>query len=634
MTTVFQQVGRYVIQRELGRGGMATVFLATDTQLETDIALKQVPVGSDREARDILDAEEWGAQLQAHFSRMCDCVPKVFDSWKDGDYLYIAMEYLDGRNLSDLLTAPLEPARAIEIATELCRFLEAAHTFKVTIDGRDFTSLHHSDLKPRNIRVTNAGSVKVLDFGIAKALSLSRKVTRNDFGSVPYLSPERLESGEIDAYSDLWALGVVLYEMLRGVQPFTANDTRQLEQRIVLRPPPPSLAGFCSPGLHAVVAKLLAPRTCDRYAAATAIREDLQRVQTSQRTQAEDEGWPSRACDAPTTRTRPEADEDATRRTSRAPVPHVRRRAIPAILSFAGRAALKMASRPLRLAKTVLLLAAFLLVANEIVVARSANGVLQAVLTRQLPDLEDTWKQFDDLNARSHLRFGVLALRRALLSRTMELSEHVMASYRNALPSLREAQWVSMRTADLRALAADPYNRQLKAATRYCDGHLHRIAGEALKAKHDPAGARQELTEAVTAFREAAELRPNWPDPFLGLMRTFIYGLEDLDRGENALRQAERLGYVSGNREVAQLADGYRARGDRLWRSARLLRGLPQEQPSLEKAADAFRRSLELYAKAADFARAAANTRLAQRGLDDVQRRLAELSASLQDPDR
>jgi len=260
--------------------------------------------------------------------------------------------------------------------------------------------------------------------------------------------------------------------------------------------------------------------------------------------------------------------------------------------------------------------------------------VLQAVLTRQLPDLEDTWKQFDDLNARSHLRFGVLGLRRALLSRTMELSEHVMASYRNALPSLREAQWVSMRTADLRALAADPYNRQLKAATRYCDGHLHRIAGEALKARHDPAGARQELTEAVTAFREAAELRPNWPDPFLGLMRTFIYGLEDLDRGENALRQAERLGYVSGNREVAQLADGYRARGDRLWRSARLLRGLPQEQPSLEKAADAFRRSLELYAKAADFARAAANTRLAQRGLDDVQRRLAELSASLQDPDR
>ena len=88
------------------------------------------------------------------------------------------------------------------------------------------------------------------------------------------------------------------------------------------------------------------------------------------------------------------------------------RRAIPAILSFAGRAALKMASRPLRLAKTVLLLAAFLLVANEIVVARSANGVLQAVLTRQLPDLEDTWKQFDDLNARSHLRFGVLGLRR------------------------------------------------------------------------------------------------------------------------------------------------------------------------------------------------------------------------------
>ena len=117
------------------------------------------------------------------------------------------------------------------------------------------------------------------------------------------------------------------------------------------------------------------------------------------------------------------------------------------------------------------------------------------------------------------------------------------------------------REALARALSVRPDDEQIKGALRYCDGHLHRIAGEALKAKHDPAGARQELTEAVTAFREAAELRPNWPDPFLGLMRTFIYGLEDLDRGENALRQAERLGYVSGNREVAQLADGYRARG-------------------------------------------------------------------------
>jgi cytochrome c-type biogenesis protein CcmH/NrfG len=132
--------------------------------------------------------------------------------------------------------------------------------------------------------------------------------------------------------------------------------------------------------------------------------------------------------------------------------------------------------------------------------------------------------------------------------------------------------------------------------------------------------------EAVTAFREAAELRPNWPDPFLGLMRTFIYGLDDLDRGEDALRQAERLGYSAGSREIAQLADGYRARGERLTRYARVLRGLPQEQPSLEKAADAFRHAIELYGKVTDFAQGAANIRLAQRRLDQVELRLTELS--------
>ena len=106
--------------------------------------------------------------------------------------------------------------------------------------------------------------------------------------------------------------------------------------------------------------------------------------------------------------------------------------------------------------------------------------------------------------------------------------------------------------------------RALKASLRYCDGHLHRIDGEARKARGKTVEAQQEFTDAVTAFREAAELRPNWPDPFLGLARTFIYGLEDVDRGADALTQAQRLGYTPGDRETTQLADGYRARADTL----------------------------------------------------------------------
>src|SRR4029077_3943345 len=140
-----------------------------------------------------------------------------------GGYFYIAMEYLDGRNLSEILAAGAPaPNRAVGIAIQLCRFLEAAHGFESTIDGRDLRSLLHGDLKPRNIRVGWADKVKILHFGIAKALSLSPKVPRNDFGSITYVSPERLASGEIDPYADFWAVGVLLYEMLAGLQPFRA----------------------------------------------------------------------------------------------------------------------------------------------------------------------------------------------------------------------------------------------------------------------------------------------------------------------------------------------------------------------------------------------------------------------------
>ena len=121
---------------------------------------------------------------------------------------------------------------------------------RIAFDGHDRRrdarrSLLHGDLKPRNIRVLADDEIKVLDFGIAKALSLSRKVTRNDFGSIAYLSPERIESGEVDAQADFWAVGILLYEMVSGVQPFQAPDTRRLEQRIRARRPPALLDGRC-----------------------------------------------------------------------------------------------------------------------------------------------------------------------------------------------------------------------------------------------------------------------------------------------------------------------------------------------------------------------------------------------------
>ena len=629
MTTVFQRVGPYEILEEIGRGGMAAVFLATDTRTGRRVALKLVPTGNDREAREILEAERWGAKLQEQFCRASGHVPAVYDHGTEWGYFYIAMEYLEGRNLSEVIAGgPMNTERAARIAVQLCEFLEAAHGFEVTIEGRPLRSLLHGDLKPRNIRVTDDDRVKVLDFGIAKALSLSRKVTRNDFGSIAYLSPERLDSGEIDPQSDFWAVGVLLYEMVSGGLPFQAPDTRRLDQRIKSRRPPASLQGRCSPGLLAVIGKMLAGQPEDRYAAAAAIREDLERVIAGRETQAEREGWLTRATDEPPTRrTRPpdHVEDEVTRRT-REPGPvqesSATQRTAPVVQAQppAVASGTFILRRPLL--RTVLLLAALSISCNEIWVAGAARRLAASVPTRELDGLANGWNQYEALSRRS-LGVGIIGLEQALARQTGMLSDRVIANYRTALRQ-RDA-WRMAREALAQAVSVAP-SAHLKASLRYCEGHLHRIDGEARKARGKTLEAQQEFTEAVTAFREAAELRHDWPDPFLGLARTFIYGLEDVDRGADALAQAQRLGYTPGDRETTQLADGYRARGDTLARTARTLAGLAQEQEYLARAAEAYRKAVELYAKVVSFSDVARTMRSTQRALAQVEQRIGDLS--------
>jgi serine/threonine-protein kinase len=649
MTTVFNRLGAYEIIREIGRGGMAQVFLATDTGTGRQVALKLVPRGTDREARDVLDAEQAGAELQRQFGLVSTHVPAVYEHQEEHPgYFLVAMEYLDGENLSEVITrGALAPERAAAIAVELCRFLESAHRFEAEVGGRKLRSLVHGDLKPRNVRITSAGAIKVLDFGIAKALSLSRKVTRNDFGTMPYLSPERLDSGEVNEFADLWGVGVMLYEMVAGAPPFQAADTRRLEQLILARRPPPPLQGQCPVPLEAVVTKLLAPHQADRYASAVAVREDLERFLSGQQTAAEREGWPGGAVplavsDEATRRTRPAvADEAATRRT-RPPALPVPAAVVPPPLPVASAPAPARVAAPVAapvapsprasgrwryFLRTGLLLFALGLVLNEFGVARAASRAAGAVATVGLDDLDDRWAEYEQLARRSYLNFGTAALEESLVDRTSELADRVIATYKSRLAIVYEAEWERARDALARALAVGGDDERLRAALRYAEGHLHRINGEARLRRGETAAGERELTEAVAAFREAAELRPGWPDPFLGLARTFIYGIEDVDRAADALAEAQRLGFTSTDRETAQLADGYRARGNALVRSARELSGMAQEADYLTRAAEAYRQALALYTQAITFADAPSNIRLTQRALDQVQRRLDALAA-------
>lgn len=628
MTAVFNRLGPYEIHEEIGRGGMASVLLATDTRTNRRVALRLV---STREAPDVLSAEKRGAELQEQFCRASSFVPELYERGTSAGYLYVAMEYVDGENLSDVIRrGPLVPGRAVGIALELCRFLEDARRFTWVSDGREIRHLLHGDLTPANVRITSDGRVKVLDFGIAKALSLSRKVTVNDFGSVAYLSPERLESGgEMDATDGFWALGVMLYEMVSGEPPFRAATTRRLEQLILSRRPPPNLDGRCPVGLQAVLTKLLGPGPADRYDSAEAIREDLERFQAGATTRAEEQGWPARAADEPATRrTRPESDrssagiDEATRRTRTAVVPPPLPIVPPPLPRVAKRV---FPSRRIRtVIRTVFALIAVAIVLREITVAVSANRMAEGVPNRELDTLPEAWTAYRALSERS-IGLGTIRLERSLLAHTTMLTDRVIAKYRAGVSTVWEPEWTQARNALARA-ATISGQRYLRASLRYCDGHLHRINGNARKEEKQMAAAQHEFAEAVAAFREAAQLRSDWPDPFLGLARTFIAGLADVDRGADALSQAERLGHKPGDRETAQLADGYRERAETLARNARQLAGMPQEQGYLERAIVAYQQALTQYSKIVSFGDTTRNIRTTQRALERARQRLNEIT--------
>jgi predicted Ser/Thr protein kinase/tetratricopeptide (TPR) repeat protein len=623
MTTVFHRVGAYEILHQIGSGGMAVVFLATDTRNSRQVALKLVSMEDGRDGREILEAEHLGARLQEAFCRVSRYVPTVYEYGTQDKYFFIAMEYLEGQNLSDVIgRGALSPESAARIAIQLCEFLEAAVGFKMTLDGKERSSLLHGDLKPRNIRVLGGDEIKVFDFGIAKALSLSRKVTRNDFGSTAYLSPERIESGgDVDAQAEFWAVGVLLYEMVGGIHPFQAPDTRRLEQRIRSRRPPAPFDGRCPLPLEAIIGKLLAGDVAERYGTACDIRDDLQRFTSGQPTRAELGGWPARGNDEAATRRTlraTTADQEPTRRTVRDTGDS--QTAMPG--GTAGVASAGVAkpgtgrARVRRFVRQALLLMALVIVAHEISVYSIADRLAERV-PQDLDGLVGVWSQYDALSGRS-LRLGVLPLEHALIPQTVMVTDRSFARYRAGNSVVREGQWRLAQNVLASALRANPSDRNVRGGLRYCEGHLRRIDGEARGREKQADAAKVQLTAAVTAFREAAELRQNWPDPFLGLMRTFI-ALEDMERGADALAQAQRYGYTAGNRDWAQIADGYSVRGEKL--SGR------EDLESLTRAAEAYSQAIDNYSKVVGFGKAAQNLREAQHRLHQIQDRIEALSA-------
>ncbi|MHB8341963.1 MAG: Stk1 family PASTA domain-containing Ser/Thr kinase [Mycobacteriales bacterium] len=270
--------GRYELAEVLGYGGMAEVFRGRDVRLGRDVAVKILRADL---ARDPAFLNRFRREAQAAASLNHPAIVSVYDTGEDDGTPYIVMEYVEGQTLRDLLQTEgrLLPRRALEIVAEVCGALEYSHRAGIV----------HRDIKPANVMLTRTGAVKVMDFGIARAVSGSTMTqTASVIGTAQYLSPEQARGEHVDARSDIYSTGCLLYELLTGVPPFQGDSPVAVAyQHVREDPAPPSSLDPELPGaVDAITMKALVKNPANRYQTAAEFRADLDRAIAGRRVEA------------------------------------------------------------------------------------------------------------------------------------------------------------------------------------------------------------------------------------------------------------------------------------------------------------------------------------------------------------
>jgi eukaryotic-like serine/threonine-protein kinase len=267
LNTLFD--GRYRIVRKLGTGGMANVYLAEDEVLGRRVAIK---ILDDRHAGDDQFVERFRREAKNAASLSHPNIVSIYDRGEAEGTYYIAMEYLDGRSLKELIVArgPAPVNVAIDYARQILAAIRFAHRHGIV----------HRDIKPHNVLVDAEGRLKVTDFGIARAGTSQMTEAGSIIGTAQYLSPEQARGAPVDQTSDLYSVGVVLYELLTGVVPFSGDTPVEIAMKHLSSAPesPSEKRAEIPHDLDMVVLRALAKDPADRYQSAEEMDADLARV--------------------------------------------------------------------------------------------------------------------------------------------------------------------------------------------------------------------------------------------------------------------------------------------------------------------------------------------------------------------
>jgi predicted Ser/Thr protein kinase len=263
-----EKIGRYVVTGELGKGAMGVVYRATDPNIGRTLALKTMRLdihgSSSSDMLKRFQNEARAAGVLNHRN-----IVTIYDAGEADCMFYIAMEFISGATLAGLLRErkTLSPEEAARIGAQICEGLDYAH----------YKGVIHRDIKPANIMIAGDGTVKIMDFGIAKA-GAGLTHTGEVLGTPNYMSPEQVRGRVLDGRTDLFSTGVMLYEMLTGEKPFNANSVTTIIYKIIneVPPPPRELDASIPSGMSAVIAKAMAKSPEERYQSGSAMAAALE----------------------------------------------------------------------------------------------------------------------------------------------------------------------------------------------------------------------------------------------------------------------------------------------------------------------------------------------------------------------